>query len=135
MAHGVGDFRQRRAGDGEQIDPDTHEGLGDDEKAGFGKQVVDVCHAPESGVLDRQHGEVGLARADRLDGVLEGAAGHGLHLGVSLVAGLVRIGTRLALKGNASGHFLSVSVPHRDLRQVRSFGRANYTLRLRSGSG
>ena len=72
---------------------------------------------------------------DVIDGVFEGAEGQGLHLGVGFAASLMRIGTRLALKGNAFGHSVSVSVPHRGLIEVRSFGRANYTLRRRSGSG
>ena len=81
------------------MDPD--EGLVDDVQTGFGQQVMDIGHPAIGRILDRQHGQIGLARADRLDHVLEGAAGQGFHLRAGLDAGLVAVGAGFALKGDA----------------------------------
>ena len=109
MAFGALDLFQRHAGQGQQVDMHAHESLGNDVQAGVGKQVVNVGHAPESGVFDRQHGKVRLARADGLDRVLEGAAGQGIHVGIGVAAGLVGIGAGLSLKGDAFGHVVGSS--------------------------
>ena len=55
--------------------------LADDVQAGFGQQVVDVGDAAVDRVLDRQHGEVGPALAQRRDGALEAVAGQRFERG------------------------------------------------------
>ena len=63
-----------------------------------GQQMVDVGDAAGDRVLDRDHGEVGLAVLDRGEAVLEGRAGHRLVVGIDLAAGEVGIGAGLALE-------------------------------------
>src|SRR5262249_36943042 len=55
-------------------------------------------HAPGQRILDRDHGEVGLARRDGREGILEGRAGRRLVIRIGLVAGDMGIGPKLALK-------------------------------------
>jgi hypothetical protein len=112
MAHLI----QPRTGQRHQRDPHPDKGLVDDVQPAFGQQAMDVGHAPIGRVLDRQHGQFGLAVAHRVDHLLEGAAGQRFHLGAGLHTGLMRVGARFALKGDASGHVSP---------RLRSFGRAN----------
>ncbi len=101
---GRADVRELRPAHAEQVDVHPHEGLAHDVEPAFGQQPVDVGDPPVGRVLDRQHRQIRRTRAHCLDHVLERAAGHHLHLGVRLVAGLVGIGPRLSLEGDASGH-------------------------------
>jgi hypothetical protein len=82
----------------------AHEGLVDDVQAGFGQQAVDVGHAPIGGVFHRQHRLIRRAARHGLDHRLEGGAGQRLELRARGVAGLMRIGAGLSLKGDALGH-------------------------------
>src|SRR5688500_19662215 len=67
--------------------------------------MMDIGHASRDRVLDRDHGEIGLAGLDRVEGVLEGRAGQGLHPGIHVPARGVGIGAGLALERNAVGLF------------------------------
>ena len=69
----------------------------------FRQKVMDVGDAAGDRVLDRDHGEVGLAGLDRVEGVLEGRAGQRLHFGIHVAAGGVGVGAGLALEGNPVG--------------------------------
>ena len=60
--------------------------------------MMDVGDAAGDRILDRDHAEIGLAGAERGEGVLEGRAGHGSASGIGLADGEVRIGAGLALE-------------------------------------
>ena len=75
---------ERRALGRQQLVAHRQEMLGDDVQAGIRHQVVDVGDAAGDRILDRDHAEIGLADADRREGVLEGRAGHGLVVRIDL---------------------------------------------------
>ena len=68
---------ERRALHRHQLVADRQEVLADDVQRRGRHQVVDVGDAAGDRVLDRDHAELGLARRDRREGVLEGGAGQG----------------------------------------------------------
>ena len=119
------------AGHGEQADMDAHEGFVDDVQTGFGQQMVDVGDPAIGRVFDRQHGQIGLAAAHRLDHVFEGAAGQGVHVGAGIAAGLMAIGAELALKGDQIGFLAHLRAP---TQQIGISG-VNYTLNHPKESG
>jgi hypothetical protein len=61
-----------------------HEMLGDDMQAGLRHQMMDIGHAPGHRILDRDHAERCLARADGGKRVLEGRARDGVVVRVDL---------------------------------------------------
>ena len=99
------DLLARDAGQHHQLEMDRQEILADDVQPRFRQQMMDVGDAAGDRVLDRDHGEVGLAGLDRVEGVLEGRAGQRLHAGKHVAAGGVGIGAGLALEGNPVGLF------------------------------
>ena len=66
-------------------------------------------HPSGDRIVDGDHRQGHIAVLDRLEGILEGAAGQGLVAGIGLDAGDVGIGSRFALVGDllAHGDFLS----------------------------
>ena len=74
---------------------------------------------------------VGLTGPDRLDHVLEGAAGQGVHIGAGIAASLVAVGAGLALKGDQIGFLGHLQGPP---RQIGISG-VNYTLNHPKESG
>src|SRR5690606_28530652 len=64
---------------------------------------VDVGDTAGDRVLDRDHGEIGLAGLDGVEGVLEGRAGKRVEARVHVAAGRVGIRSRFALEGNLVG--------------------------------
>ena len=97
------DLLELAPGHAHQRDPHPHEKLVEDVQPRLGQQAVDVGDPAIGRVFDRQHREIGIAAAHRLDHLLEGGAGHHLHPGPRLTAGLVRIGAQLPLKGDHTG--------------------------------
>src|SRR5262245_26423602 len=89
------------AGKREQLMAHALEMLGDDMKSRMGKEVMDIGDAAGHRILDRDQGELGLAGFYRSDGILEGGAGKRLHARISILRGEMRIGPRLALKGDS----------------------------------
>ena len=81
-----------------QLVMDRQEILADDEQAGLRQQMMDVGDAAGHRILDRDHAEVGLARGDRGQRVLEGRAGQRLGVGIGFGDGDMGIGPRLALE-------------------------------------
>ena len=82
----------------EQLVLHRHEMLGDDVQLRIRHQMMDVGDAAGDRVLDRDHAEIGVARAQRRERVLEGGAGHRLGVRIGLADGEVRIRARLALE-------------------------------------
>ena len=74
--------------------------LADDVEAGMRQQVMDVGDAAGHRILDRDHGELGLAVLHRGERVLEGRAGQRLHARIGVARGEMRVGAGLALKGD-----------------------------------
>ncbi len=132
VAHRRGDLAQPRTGNAQQVDMHPHKGFIDDMQARLRQQVVVVGHPAKGCVFHRQHRQRGLALMDGGDHILEGAAGQRLHLRAGIDAGLVRIGARLSLKGDALGHVFLVC--RAELRGW-SFRRAKYRLKSPRGSG
>ena len=64
------------------------------------QQMMDVGDAARHRILDRDHGELGLAALHRGERILEGRAGKRLHVRIGVARGEMRIGARLALKGD-----------------------------------
>lgn len=62
--------------------------------------MMNVRYASGQRVVDRDHGEIGLARLNGGERLLEGVAGHGFEFWKSLAAGQIGIGAVRALKGN-----------------------------------
>ena len=89
------------AGKGQQLVTHPLEMLGDDMEARMRQEVMDVGDAPGHGILDGNHGELGLAILNGGERVLEGGTGKRLHAGIGVAGGKVRIGARLALKGDS----------------------------------
>ena len=63
---------------------DRQEVLADDVQPRGRQQMVDVGDAAGDRVLDRDHGELGLALVHRREGILEGRAGQRLPIGIDL---------------------------------------------------
>ena len=62
--------------------------------------MMDVGDPAGQRVLDRDHRQISLARAHRVEGVVEGGARERRVVGMDRLAGHVRIGARLALEGD-----------------------------------
>ena len=77
---------------------DRQEPFADDEQAGRRQQMMDVGDAAGDRILDRDHAEIGLARGDRGQRVLEGRARQRLGVRIGLDDGDMGIGARLALE-------------------------------------
>ena len=94
-----------------ELEMDRQEVLADDVEAGSRQQVVDVGDAARERIFDRDHGELGRPVLDRGKAVLEGRAGHGLVVGVDLLAGEVGIRSGLALEHDllGTGHGVRVA--------------------------
>src|SRR5947207_890446 len=60
--------------------------------------MVNIGDATGDRILDRNHRKLRLARGNGGEAVLEGGAGPGLVIGISLAAGDVGVGAGLALK-------------------------------------
>ena len=60
--------------------------------------MMDVGDAAGDRILDRDHAEIGFARGDRGQRVLEGRAGQRLGVGIGFDDGDMGIGSRLALE-------------------------------------
>ena len=71
--------------------------------------MMDVGDAAGDRILDRDHAEIGLARGDRRQRVLEGRARQRLGVGIGLDDGDMGIGARLALECDFEllGHVLA----------------------------
>ena len=91
---------QLDAGKREQLVPHPLEMLGDDVQARMRQQMMDVGDAARHRILDGDHGELGRAALNRGERILEGRAGKRLHARIGVARGEVRIGARLALKGD-----------------------------------
>ena len=104
VAHRVGDLIERGARYCQQVDVHAHKGFIDDMQARFRQQRMDIGNPAIGGILDRKHREIGRAGFDRVDGILEGPAGHGLHVRARLAAGLMAVGSGFSLEGYAIGH-------------------------------
>jgi hypothetical protein len=74
------------------------EPLADDEEAGLRQEMMNVGDAAGDRILDRDHAEVGLARGDRGQRVLESRAGQRFSVGIGLGDGDVGVRARLALE-------------------------------------
>ena len=81
-----------------QLVVDRQEPFADDEQAGLRQQMMDVGDPAGDRILDRDHAEIGLARGDRGQRVLEGRARQRLGVGIGLDDGDMGIGARLALE-------------------------------------
>ena len=96
----VGEFGAARR---HQLMMDRQEPFADDEQAGLRQQMMDIGDAAGDRVLDRDHAEVGFARGDRGQRVLEGRAGQRLGVGIGLGDGDMGIRARLALECDFHG--------------------------------
>ncbi len=85
------DVLEPRAGHRHELEVDRQKMLADDVKARSREQMMDVGDAAGHRILDRDHGQVGLAPLDRGEAVLEGRAGHCLVVGMDLLAGEVEL--------------------------------------------
>ena len=81
-----------------QLVTDRQKPFADDEQAGMRQQMMDVGDAAGDRILDRDHAEIGLARGDRGQRVLEGRAGQRLGVRIGLGDGDMGIGAGLALE-------------------------------------
>lgn len=95
--HGA-DFLAPDAGQHHQLEANRHEIFADDMQARFRQEVMDVGDASGNRVLDRDHGEIGLAVFHRQESVLEGLARQRFHRREHVAAGHVGIGAVVALE-------------------------------------
>ena len=91
----VGEFCAARR---HQLMVDRQEPFADDEQAGLRQQMMDVGDPAGDRILDRDHAEIGLARGDRRQRVLEGRARQRLGVRIGLDDGDMGIGAGLALE-------------------------------------
>ena len=84
----------------EELMMDAQEVLADDVEIGGRHQIMNVGDAAGDRIVDGDHGEHGFAILHRREGVLEGAAGERLMIGIGFQAGNMRVGPRLALIGD-----------------------------------
>ena len=96
----VGEFGAARR---HQLMADRQEPFADDEQAGLRQQMMDVGDAAGDRILDRDHAEIGLARGDRGQRVLEGRAGQRLGVGIGFGDGDMGIRAGLALECDFHG--------------------------------
>ena len=84
----VGQFGAARR---HQLVPDRQKPFADDEQAEIRQQMMDIGNPAGDRILDRDHSEIGLARGDRGQRVLEGRAGQRLGVGIGFDDGDVGI--------------------------------------------
>ena len=114
-----------RAGHAQQVDMHPHEHLVDDMQAAARQQRMDVRDPAVGAVLDRDHAQVGRARADRVDRILERGTGQGVQRRARLGAGLVAIGPQLPLERDPR----HADPPVSDAARPGAIRRGFYTLR------
>ncbi len=85
----------------EELVPHPLEMLGDDVKPRMRQQVMNVGDATRDRILDGDHGELGAARFDRGERVLEGGTGERLHARIGVERRKMRVGAGLALEGDS----------------------------------
>src|SRR5690606_9025546 len=110
------DFLALHAWQHHELEMDRQKILARYVEPGLRQKIVNVCDPACNGVLDRNHGQVGLAGFDSVEGVLEGGAGQRLDFRKHVAAGGIGIGPRLALEGNSVGLFrhLYISMVQRE---------------------
>jgi len=91
------------AGQREELVAHPLEMLGDDIEARVRQEVMNIGDAARHGILDGDHGELGLAALHGGKRVLEGRAGQRLHGRVGVARRKMRIGAGLALEGDSVG--------------------------------
>ena len=84
---------------------DRHEMLGNDRKAAFGQQEVNVGHPAGLAVLDRDDRRGRAFGLDRVQRVLEAEAGQRQRIGRELARGLVAVGARRAGESQRARRF------------------------------
>jgi len=94
---------QRRAFGREQMMIHPHEMFAHDEKTRIRHQPVNIGNPAGHRIFDRRHGVFGAALGDRGKHVLEGLRRQGVHVGINMAAGEMRIGAGQALEGNGVG--------------------------------
>ena len=95
---------QSRALHAQKVHMHPDESLVHDMQARTRQQRMDIGDPAIGRILDRKHAEVDFAAGDLFHHFLESGAGNCLHTRAGLLAGLVRIGAKLSLKGDATGH-------------------------------
>ena len=100
--HGL-DVGQFGAARRHELMVDRFEPFADNEQAGLRQQMMDVGDTAGHRVLDRDHAEIGLARADRGERVFKGRAGQRLGVGIGFDDGKVGVRALLALECDFHG--------------------------------
>ena len=98
-AHQRQPFERRPLGR-QKLVPDPLKVFSDDMQPRLGQQMMDVCHPPGAGVLDRNHGQRRPGVQDRREGFLEGNARQRLAVRKHRAARQIGIGAGCALKGD-----------------------------------
>ena len=133
-----------------QLMMDRQKPFADDEQAGLRQQMMDVGDAAGDRVFDRDHAEVGFARRDRGERVLEGRAGQRLGVGIGLDAWRygnsrpARPGMRFSLRAwswrllSATQPFASIAGRFRDRpayrRRAAPYPRSSTSIRMPASS-
>ncbi len=114
------------AGDGHQLVAHALEVLADNVEIGVRKKMVNVGHPTGHRILDRDHRIARLARSHRYQHILERWAGDCIEIRIGLAASEMRVGTGLALIGDARADGVSRS------RRISSRGPSSAALRRRA---
>ena len=110
--------------DTQKIDVNAHKGLAHDIKATFRQQTMDIGHTAIGRVFYGHHRGLSIALAHRIHRFLKACTGQHIPIGACFAAGLVRIGTKLSLKGDAA--WVCGGSHNKSFRWA--FCRASYTL-------
>ncbi|MEY5038610.1 MAG: hypothetical protein RL472_1716 [Pseudomonadota bacterium] len=102
MAMRLGHIRKRCPLYPQQIDMHADKGLVHDMQARPWQQRMHIRHPPVGRVFHRQHAQIDRACAGHLDHIFKGLARNRGEIGPGLRAGLMRIGSKLSLKGDTT---------------------------------
>ena len=86
-----------------QLEMDRQEIFANDVHVGERQQIVNIGDATSQRVLDGDHGEIGSAGFNRVEGILKSRARQRLHIGKHIAARRIGICARFTLKGNPVG--------------------------------
>jgi len=106
VAIDMGDVFDSHPRQNHQLKPDRQKIFADDMQIGFRQQMMDISHPSGEGIIDRDHGKISHAIAQRRKSIEKCLTRQRLHLREHIPASRIRIGAIFPLKGNFTVRFI-----------------------------